>query len=149
MKVYLVSKGEYSDWQIVGVFSTLEKAEAFLVAAKGANPDKQKWDHSKYNDVEEWEVDEIEDPVVKPVWKAFYCLADIPSMNLSRGEVRACSEPERLLVGGKFRGNVTRDNTYATAKSAISREHAVKLAVEDYQAWLREQAITGPSPSAS
>lgn len=30
MKVHMVSRGEYSDYQVVGIFSTKEKAEAYI-----------------------------------------------------------------------------------------------------------------------
>lgn len=56
-KVYLITSGEYSDYSVDHVFSTEEKAQAFL--------DKHnKFRHiygAEYNDIEEYEVDEIDD----------------------------------------------------------------------------------------
>ena len=53
MEVFLVSQGEYSDWYIVGIFSTREKAEKFIAD----NPVKElKW-QSDYNEIEVWIVD--------------------------------------------------------------------------------------------
>lgn len=51
MKVYMVGRGEYSDFRIVGIFSTLEKAEAFRKAfpAEGYSSD--------YHEPAEYEVD--------------------------------------------------------------------------------------------
>jgi hypothetical protein len=47
MKIYLVTDGEYSDYRIVGAFSTMEKAERGKVLL------------ASYNDVEEFELDGI------------------------------------------------------------------------------------------
>ncbi|MEM5776109.1 MAG: hypothetical protein AAGU05_13995, partial [Anaerolineaceae bacterium] len=49
-KVYLLPAGEYSEHQIIGVFSSREKAEAF----KAAYPRR---DYEDYHDIEEYELD--------------------------------------------------------------------------------------------
>ena len=53
MKVYVVTQGTYSDYGLVGIFSTKEKAMEFL--------EKQgRWDYdlnSSENDIEEYELD--------------------------------------------------------------------------------------------
>lgn len=45
--IYAVSSGSYSDYHICGVFSTKEKAEAFMAAVED----------SDYNEIEEYELD--------------------------------------------------------------------------------------------
>lgn len=47
-KVYIVSKGIYSDWHIKGIFSSKEKAETFKLFLG---------DSTEVNDIEEYEVD--------------------------------------------------------------------------------------------
>lgn len=47
-KVYIVSKGSYSDWHIKGIFSSKEKAEVFKSFLG---------DSTEINDIEEYEVD--------------------------------------------------------------------------------------------
>jgi hypothetical protein len=48
-KAYLVTSGDYSDYRIVGVFSTREAAEACI--------DRQAEYGSDNNDIEEWDLD--------------------------------------------------------------------------------------------
>lgn len=47
MKVYIVSTGSYSDWMILGIYSTQEKAE------------KARADYNAENDIKEYAVDEF------------------------------------------------------------------------------------------
>ena len=49
MKVYIVTSGSYSDYRICEVFSTKEKAEAYIAKFDSA------WD---FNEIEDWEVDD-------------------------------------------------------------------------------------------
>lgn len=53
-EVFLVSKGEYSDLQLVGIFSTREKAEKFIADNPG---DDREWSSDHYNEIEVWIVD--------------------------------------------------------------------------------------------
>lgn len=46
MKIYAISSGSYSDYSVDAVFSTREKAEAYMAAV-----------HHDWNDVEEYELD--------------------------------------------------------------------------------------------
>ena len=55
MKVYIVTTGDYSDYMIKGVFSTLEKAKKYIEAINKTNA----YPHT--NEVEIYDVDEIED----------------------------------------------------------------------------------------
>ena len=59
MKVYVVTSGEYSDYGIDAIFSTIEGAEEYKEMAI-----KFKWGNSYYNqfNIEEWELDEKSKP---------------------------------------------------------------------------------------
>ena len=52
MTVYVVTSGEYSDYRIDAIFSTRERAEAYLSQLKGAECS------SGYEQIAEWAVDE-------------------------------------------------------------------------------------------
>ncbi len=60
MTVYLLSAHEYSDWTILGIYSTREKAEA--AKAHYERPRTNKWNGTLYycsaNDIETWTLDE-------------------------------------------------------------------------------------------
>lgn len=61
MKIYVVTSGDYSDYGINAIFSTLEGAEEYIKIAT-----KFKWGSSYCNtfDIEEWEMDKN----VKPIY---------------------------------------------------------------------------------
>ena len=60
MKVYLLSTGCYSDYSVVGVCSSKEKAEEIMSRFKGG------WDG--WNDIEEMELDALHKPEgVRPI----------------------------------------------------------------------------------
>jgi hypothetical protein len=129
MKVYLVSTGEYSDYTILGLFSTREKADAFITElAKGR--------FQQPNDVEEYDLDARVGQAYGPTWLA--------RITLDTGEVRASKcifdsvrHPEVCTVE-------PHDNELLTAVSPISKEHATKVAVEKRQEWLRTREL-GPT----
>lgn len=50
MKVYLLSKGSYSDYRVFGICSSCEKAEAVMRGMPGEN-------YNGWNDIEEYELD--------------------------------------------------------------------------------------------
>ena len=56
MKVYIVTRGEYSDYHIVGVFSTQEKAEQFVEDTYKVYGYRDSWDQLE---IEEYPLDEL------------------------------------------------------------------------------------------
>jgi hypothetical protein len=132
-KVYLVSSGSYDDYSVQGVFSTSEKAEE----AMKLRPDMD------WNCVQEMEVDStsefIEDNhVFKTEYRA--------SVRMISGDV-ATGKPRQVykninddqpcvLVIDRSGGH----SDFVSVTSYESTEHAVKLAVEARQKWLRENA---------
>ena len=58
MKVFLTSQGEYSSRMVTGVFSTVEKAEAAILAHQTKSMRKR---HTAWHeDIEEFEVDWVD-----------------------------------------------------------------------------------------
>lgn len=132
-KVYLVSKGKYSSYTIKGVFSAAEKAEA----AMRLRPDED------FNDIEEFDLDctaQIFEPehVIKQMYYAEIRLSDgetliayeLPQYQHVDDDETCCSV-KRSLYEEK--------PDYVLASSYQSTEHAIKLAVEARQKWLREK----------
>lgn len=54
-KVYVVTAGEYSDYDIVKIFSTCEKAQEYIDIASSLGGIIQE----KFNDIQEWELDDF------------------------------------------------------------------------------------------
>ena len=146
MKVYIVERGCYSDRYVSGVFSSRELAEADI--ALHTDGERDEWNSA--GDVTEYEVDEDAGLVKRPVWRSY--------IDLDSGEVyqlgsdtdygkpqERSREPEshdcRGMANMSLRGWHF-GRRYGETHSFISQEHAVKLAVEFRQAWLREQPLT-------
>lgn len=129
MTVYVVTEGSYSDYTVMAIFSSEEKAIEYM----GGHPEK-------FNDIETFELD-VEPPrvfgqvwcvslnldgsVQQPLWSNE--LTDVPKEHRQgeRGEGRIYPPIN------KYRGRVT-------GTSYVSGEHAMKLAVEQRQKALRE-----------
>lgn len=118
--IYLVTDGEYSDYRVMGAFSTPEKAQAYVDANGG--------------EFEAMVLDEQEGAAPRPWFRS--------SIDLKTGEIThrwvdtATKKPqdsESCIYGTSGR---------AGGHSAISQDHADKLAVEVRQAWLRR--VTEP-----
>lgn len=128
MKVYVVFDGQYSDRYVFGIFSTKEKA-----AEVGSD------------DIEEHELDTLVGHSVGPVYKTRICLDDGEVMNDEppswyKGEGTETSIRHRAkavvnyspwLFDGERRDSFV-------VRSPISYEHAIKVAVESRQKWIRE-----------
>lgn len=130
MKVYVMTEGEYSDYGIVGVFSSKEKCEA----VRNGNRDAQ---------CEEYDIDEIVD---KRFCKQFTAAIMKESGDIVAGfnynclnlvsPVKAIIE-EDGIVWSESKQMV--EGPLIRVKSPISMEHAIKVAVEARQKWLREK----------
>jgi hypothetical protein len=141
-KVYLVWSGEYSSKDVEGVFSTREAAEAFA-----AEVDKQ--DGSSY--VEEKDLDGRAGERVLPQWTTFI---GCESGATTAPEVR-CSLPSRAFPeAGTYRVDhriiwgfarkypqISDSEPVICARSDVSADHALKLAVEKRQEWLRTRDL--------
>ena len=136
MKVYVVTSGQYSDYGIEAMFSTPEKAQAFI-AKQDFNEDRGR---------EEWELDEWEHALKTECWETV--------IKLETGETRN-RDTERIGTWTRFVPNprwTETENTWwniprydqpcdaIRALSVVSQEHATKIAVEARQKWLRDKA---------
>ncbi len=126
-KIYIITKGEYSDYQIVCVFSTEEKAMAYI-------DEYMKTGLAGYGDemiIEEFKVDDTvhAEMVTKKQYEAKIRLRD--------GELQD-EKGQLIFVRPNERGCSYFGIDYGVGISYISQEHARKLAVEARQDWLRQ-----------
>ena len=124
MKVYVVTSGKYSDYEIEAVFSTRELADAhiaLLFPSEGARED--------YNaQVQEWEVDGF----AGNVFRDGFCACFAPDGEITNlGSMRVLARPEDRSA------TPTEWPTGVTVCSLVSPEHAEELAIEKWQAWKR------------
>ncbi len=131
MKVFVVTDGAYSGYHIVGIFSSREKANEKCPAAAS---------EIKYASIEEWELDTVDD---EGFLQAVYgCDIDIDT---GRVETYGIPEHEKACAT-EFHPKYwseTYENPYykrIQARSVISYEHALKLATEGRQNYLRVHA---------
>ncbi len=150
--VWVVTSGEYSDYGIDAIFSTEEKAEAYLAQAKLVKLDSR---------IEPYELD----VPVPEVWPRFCARIDLMSGEVTTGEVTYGYEPlnekwgqvDHLLSCYFFQHRQPGHEETKTAlypfhdgkleaRSARSTEHAAKLAVEMRQEYLRRCSELGLEP---
>lgn len=141
--VYLVTEGDYSDYHICGVFSTKELAEAYF-----ANTARAKDFH-----IEEQTLD-APALVLKQIYSEILVLEDgsrwVGSTPDHTGAEHFAYRGEEVSEG--YRGSVAYlqwgllgtgrydpKPSHVAAKSAVSQEHATKLAAEARQAYLRNR----------
>ena len=130
-KVWIYTEGSYSDYHVEAVFSTKEKADAYAAQC------------GEYGGVDEWDVDEFADHVRRPWW---VCEIDLETGDLVRAregsEVISPHErgSEESGTGTSYDPTSYNLRDVASGKSFVSKDHAMKLAVEARQAYLRKQA---------
>lgn len=142
MKVFIITSGCYSDYGIRGVGSTKKQAQAAIDAAKAAD---EYWAGDA--GIEEWDVDEL---LSFRKQRVFQCgmLLDDGSVVERHGESED-EEEQRTVFEKPFRGEVTqfnakvpmyKDRAIVRTRSTVSIGHALKLAAEKRQEWLRKRA---------
>lgn len=125
-KVYVVSSGEYSDYQIRGIFSTFEKACEFVETGKrdSTHDGGNAWKY-EHVEIEEHGLDEpIEN--VHAVYSAHISLKDGALVREHARNEWGTPESNSWVYGDEAGG-----------KSCKSSAHALKLAAEARQKWLR------------
>jgi hypothetical protein len=118
--VYLLTEGKYSDYHIHGIFST--RAAARAVAAAGPNLE-----------IERYELDALVGCCHGPVWRAVIFKQD--GAMLAPHKFFAIRHPAGVSVL-EYDGHFCID-------SPVSVEHAVTVAIEKRQEWLRNRATIG------
>jgi hypothetical protein len=126
--VYAVTAGSYSDFRYLGVFSSEQKAQQYIDKRK-AGDDLVGID---INGIEEFNLDEALKECEYPRW----CV----DIRLDNGAVM--SGPSKDTLWGipsslKFAQSKCGGNPYARGISHKSGEHALKLAIEARQEYLR------------
>jgi hypothetical protein len=150
MVIYIVTSGAYSSYGINSVFSTREKAETYIKNM----PHKDDTER-----IEEFTVDEEDCAMVHVIYSATIRLKD--GVITRKGSVehygskaeleqpRSWSVPHHPVP--EHLQNIV--ESFVEVSSLVSQEHAVKLAVEHRQRWLREKSaqevykMTGHDPS--
>ncbi len=130
-KVYIVTSGAYSDYQINAVFSTREKAESFVNGG------------TDLYSIEEFPLDDYGEESVHKVWSARINAEGIVYTDETheikdstcRGKTYPMTSYTPEYCVGKPHISV------GVAESCVSAEHALKLAVEARQAWLRHYKL--------
>jgi hypothetical protein len=124
MTVYVVTEGDYSDYRIKAIFSTKDAAEAYI--SEGS-----KYKYADFNDIDEWELDAEAGYIMRPYWGVY--LTKDGSLS---GDVRT---GEQLADPNARSGEVGQCGDWGfQAESYVSEEHALKLAAEARQEWLRK-----------
>ena len=137
-KVYVITEGLYSGYRIHGVSLTNEGAEKAIEFAKRAG---EYW--APDADVDIWEEDELLTYRRVKSWQVGLRLFDGLLVEPSSGLADNC---ERITFEKPFRSRVEQfkfyldNHTIVRVRSTVSFEHAVKVAVEKRQKWLRSNA---------
>lgn len=143
--VFVVTDGQYSDYHIVAIFATKEEAEAFTNGAVGS---KSRSGYESDVDIVEWLLGPPKDDSdeYRPTWQVW---VDLETGDLSKeqftlaGNCEHQRHPERWsdsglhIIPGHYR--------LAWGASTVSEEHALKVAAEARQAYLREAGSPVPA----
>ncbi len=115
--IYVVTTGEYSNYRILGLFSTETLARAFI---------------ERYGDgdITEWLLDERVDDANRTVYGC--------SLFMNNGALDRRWTAKEFCAADFSEGRPHAGAFYAVGRSAISQAHADKLAAEFRQAYLRE-----------
>lgn len=143
MKIYIVTSGTYSYYGINAVFSSTEKAEEYLAQM----PAKER--EEGYYKIEEWGVDELPPLVYGPEWAIRLRLDGSIAEDKYYPEHDKTEDHYKGERGRVFRHPAFDRPNDDMAKidsmdglfwgySYISRDHAMKLAIEERQQAIRE-----------
>jgi hypothetical protein len=124
MKVIVLTSGEYSAYQIHGVFSSEEKAKEYASLLTQGEDGPGSFSHEEY---------EVDAPLSES-WQTVYgCSLDIDG-NLHKEWTKRELLPPAWTEMKPF----NQSSTEFVSSSTVSAEHAMKLAAEVRQSWLRE-----------
>lgn len=144
-KVYVVTTGSYSDYGVRAIFSTRKKAEEYMERCKAANNSDTENDgycyvDTDFNSIEEWTLDEGLQERAYDRWHVGIMLDDgsleygkSPTHSKQWGVPQNEARVDEHIPIHKGRGAVR-------VYSCKSAEHALKLAAEKRQEWLRRTA---------
>lgn len=124
MNVYLVTSGQYSDYDIEGIFSTKEKAQEYIIYKLNKSTDGCSAGY--FNDIEEIEVDNVYNFLIRDEFKIW-------SGNMEfNGDIEEINSYEYTDPSDKnlYRHNyiIHRDNSMSFNVKAKSQNHAIQIA---------------------
>lgn len=127
--IYAVSDGEYSDYGILALFSTREKAERYIEKHKEADQ------YLSNPNIEEYELDSEDAKVFK---KVYSIVMDVSTGNVTHKRRNVVFMDEHKKTYCNFSIYETKLVPGLTAGSEISYEHATKVAAEKRLFFLSE-----------
>jgi hypothetical protein len=128
-KIYLVTDGDYSDYSVYGAFSTRERAQEYITARTAV------YESFSYASIEEKEIDEGLGECRHTRWCVGMFLDD-GAVGEGPHAREAFEQPVNEIDGIKAVPCYDR-RPMVRVQSPESAEHALKLAAEARQKWLR------------
>lgn len=125
-KVYILTDGDYSDYHVVGVFSTRELAEDYVNSSERYEMDR----------IDEWEMDELQPDKDR---KLFLISSDFNNIDCRIVE-KDYYETVKVADIVCYRGK----GTIRLCVSAVTREQAIKVAAERIRFVKAEEHIKFP-----
>jgi len=129
MTVYIVTSGEYSDYGINVVFSTREKADAYVKIHNRGGP----YDSAG---VEEYEVDDIGDESIRPGYEARLS----GKIEVEKESTKECAIGERCM-NYSYGHYCDIDKRYSSVGYGETQEQALKVARDNYAKARAEREI--------
>jgi hypothetical protein len=125
-KIFAVNRGQYSDYSVVALFSTEEKAKEFMKTFNGDD------EYYQYNNIEEYELDSEAPRLVKDGYFVWSIMMDRDG-NVTR--INKKDPPDAYDFGELNKGNVWKNgitglslfHNYVLAKD---KKHAIKITNE-------------------
>lgn len=132
LSVFVVQRGQYSDQFVDAIFSTKDLAEAYVREVRACGDDTAC--------ATEFRVDSDAGMVARTFWRVRIDL-ETGAASQRGGEVKDVAPPTlRGAVESLFdKGPAPGCNPFAVVRSYESAEHALKLAAECRQEWLRKR----------
>jgi len=122
MKVFMVTSGRYSDYTVEGIFSTIDKAKAYM------DYESRNTRYSKYNDIVEIEVDNVYNFSIRDGYKCYYGNMDEDG-NIDDHGITSFSitDPtDNHMFENSYRIEYDKSMTFEI--KTVSEEHAIKIA---------------------
>lgn len=135
--VYIITSGTYSDYTIYGVSASHKKAQESINLAKSADA---YW--ASDATIEKWEVDSLLKSKVLSIWGCGILVDDGSIV-----EKTDDGDNNKRLVEEPFRGRIVQygvkipyynGRKIIRVESSVSQKHAIKIAIEARQKWIRE-----------
>jgi predicted glycosyl hydrolase (DUF1957 family) len=136
MRVFVVTTGNYSDYGIDSIFSTREKAEAYV---------KKNSHVLDCVNIDEWEVDSNSKAVERKYWRGALYLKDqeIFGHQFLKGCIWISEDFEAYTADKRRSYSYWHNDSAILIISYVSKEHAHKLCAEAWQAYQAGKIYSG------